>query len=298
MTSRRKLLLMLDRTMVLFTGLAVGGVVGAALIGGTAPPPAQAGMPAPAAAATPATPAALTADPPAPRLLRTAAAGGIVHVGVFGDSFGDGVFAGLYEQLPSRERIEVHKLSRQATGFTRYRTTDLLEDTRRRLAGQPVDIAIISFGANDIQGIYYEGRGAAFMSARWREIVSARASAVVALLRDHGASVYWVGLPTMREPGFDAQIRQMNTFYAGLMRDLGVPFIDTARATADAEGRYAPYLGHPRTGRRMLARANDGVHMTIPGYLLITRGLAERIERQIAEARARSGAAGGPRRAL
>ena len=238
--------------------------------------------------------AARAAEPaPAPRLVRAAAERRPVHVGVFGDSFGDGLFAGLYEQLPSADGIVVHKMSRQATGFTRYRTRDLLEDTRRRLAEQPIDVAVVSFGANDIQGIYHQGRGSLYMSERWRGIVAERASAVVALLREQGAAVYWVGLPTMRDAAYDAQIRQMNGFYAELMARLEVPYVETARMTADAAGRYAPYLADPASGRRIMARANDGIHMTIPGYVLLTRRLARDIERTIAEARARRGAAAG-----
>ncbi|MEA3017638.1 MAG: uncharacterized protein QOI38_2360 [Sphingomonadales bacterium] len=292
MKIRHEFLLALDRTFVLFLGLGAGAIVGASLIGGAAAPEAQASAP-------PAPPRA-TAAPAlqqTPRLARAAAEGRTVHIGVFGDSFGDGVHAGLYEQLPSARGIVVHKMSRQATGFTRYRTTDLLADTRRRLAEQPVDIAVLSFGANDIQGIYFEGHGSTFMSERWRRIVEARVTAVVALLRQHGAAVYWVGLPTMRDPAFDAQIRQIDAFYAELMPRLGVPYVETARMTADAAGRYAPYLAHPRTGRRFMARANDGVHMTIPGYMLLTRGLAADIERSIAEARARSGGGRAPRQA-
>ena len=287
MTTRHTLPLALDRTLVLFVGLGVGAVVGASLIGGAAPDQAHAGTPQPVAAASVAQPAAAElAAEVGPRLLRTAAADDTIHVGVFGDSFGDGIWAGLYHQLAS-EGIEVHKLSRQATGFTRYRTTDLLEDTRRRLSQRPVDVAILSFGANDIQGIYLDGRGAPFMSERWRRIVTDRASALVALLREHGAQIYWVGLPTMRDPAFDAEIRQINAFYAPLMGSLGIPFVETARMTADESGRYAPYLPDPRTGRRFMARANDGVHMTIPGYVHLTNGLSRDIERAIAEARAR-----------
>jgi hypothetical protein len=84
----------------------------------------------------------------------------------------------------------------------------------------------------------------------------------------------------------------MNAFYAELMARLGVPYVETARMTADAAGRYAPYLPDEASGRRIMARANDGIHMTIPGYILLTRGLAGDIERSIAEARARRGAAG------
>jgi hypothetical protein len=294
MSTKQRLLLALDRTAVLFIGLAVGGIVGASFVssGGTPASEAQASTPAPqlASAVTPPAAAATTlATEPGPRLLRTAAEGGTVHVGVFGDSFGDGVWAGLYEQLPSAEGIVVHKLSHQATGFTRYRTTDLLADTRRRLASQPVDIAVLSFGANDTQGIFYEGHGSEFMSDRWQQIVSERVGAVVALLRQHGAMVYWVGLPTMRDPAYNAQIRQMNAFYAERMRALGVPFVETAQQTAGQSGQYEPYMHNPRTGERFMARVNDGIHMTIPGYLVITRGLTEQIQRSISQARAQTG---------
>ena len=291
MSTKQRLLLALDRTAVLFIGLAVGGVVGISLTNDAAPP-AQASTPAPqlASAVTPqSSTASMLAGEPGPRLLRTAAEGGTVHVGVFGDSFGDGVWAGLYEQLPSAEGIVVHKLSRQATGFTRYRTTDLLEDTRHRLAARPVDVAVLSFGANDTQGIFHEGRGAEFMSERWQQIVSERVGAVVALLRQNGAMVYWVGLPTMREPAYNAQVQRMNAFYAERMRALGVPFIDTAGQTAGPGGQYEPYMRHPRTGERFMARVNDGIHMTIPGYLVITRGLTDQIQRAISQARAQTG---------
>jgi hypothetical protein len=136
------------------------------------------------------------------------------------------------------------------------------------------------------------------MSERWREIVTDRVGRVVALLREHGAMVWWVGLPTMRDPAYNAQIREMNAFYAARMQALGVPFIDTAAPTAGPGGRYEPYLRKAGSGERFMARVNDGVHMTIPGYLLLTRGLSSDIERTIAQARAhaRRPAEGAPAR--
>ncbi|HEX8192666.1 MAG TPA: GDSL-type esterase/lipase family protein [Allosphingosinicella sp.] len=294
MTTKRTLLLALDRTAVLFAGIAAGGIIGASIFAGSGAVEAQASTALPKSAATAAAPAVAEPARPGPRLLRTISEGGTVNVGVFGDSFGDGLHAGLYQQLPTRAGIAVHKESRQGTGLTRYRTTDLLEDTRRRLAAQPVDIAILSFGANDTQGIYHEGRGAPYMSARWREIVTDRVTRIVALLRDHGAMVWWVGLPTMRDPEYDAQIRQMNAFYAERMRMLAVPFVDTAAPTAGPHGRYDPSMRRPGSGERFTARAGDGIHMTIPGYLALTRSLSAQIERTIAEARAEADRAAIP----
>jgi hypothetical protein len=287
----RKAAILLDRTAVLFIGLAVGGVITYSFLatgeassaeGNGALPPQKAAL---ASAANPAEiPAAMT-----PRLTSAVAEGRKIHIGVFGDSFGDGLHAALYKQLPADQNFEVHKFSHPATGFTRYRVTNLLDDTRRKLATQPVDVAVLSFGANDMQGIFLDGQGAEFMSDRWKQIVSDRVGEVVGLLRAQGAAVYWVGLPRMREPNYDRDVQAMNAFYVERMRQLDVPFIDTLSATVDGSGAYAPYLMDPLKGERIMARTNDGIHMTIPGYYLLTRGLADRIRRTVQEARGQAG---------
>ncbi len=66
----------------------------------------------------------------------------------------------------------------------------------------------------------------------------------------------------------------INDFYAGRMAKLGVPFIDTRPVASDAQGNPATYLNDPKSGKRTLIRAADGVHMSMTGYIWITRGLA------------------------
>jgi hypothetical protein len=73
----------------------------------------------------------------------------------------------------------------------------------------------------------------------------------------------------------------MNRFYAARMQALDVPYIETLPRTVDAEGRYMPYLPARRGGERRMARVNDGIHMTIPGYIHVMEGLSERIRRTI-----------------
>jgi hypothetical protein len=288
-TIARKAAILLDRTAVLFLGLALGGVITYSFFaGGQAEAGAAGTLPRQQVAAALAKPAATPAEVPAvmtPRLASAAAENRKVHVGVFGDSFGDGIHAALYKQLPAEQNFEVHKYSNPATGFTRYRSVNLLDDTRKRIDQQPVDVAILTFGANDMQGIFLDGQGAEFMGDRWKQIVSERVGAIVALLRERGAAVYWVGLPRMRDPAYDRDVQAMNAFYTERMRALNVPFIDTLSATVDAEGAYSPYLMDGLKGEKIMARTNDGIHMTIPGYYILTRGLAERIRKSVEEAR-------------
>jgi hypothetical protein len=99
----------------------------------------------------------------------------------------------------------------------------------------------------------------------------------------------------MRDGRFDADIAQMNRFYAARMAALGVPYYDTVPLSVDAAGRYEPYLpADPKTGERKIARTNDGIHMTIPGYIHAMRGLSDRIRGSVAEARAQAAHAAPP----
>jgi hypothetical protein len=279
-----KLFFALDRTLVLFLGMAAGAIIAISFFpGGDPSSDAQAKPVLPATAAARAAP---VPDQVGPRLASAIAEGRQIEIGVFGDSFGDGVWAGLYHQLRGDDRFEVHQFSERSTGFTRYRSLNLLDDVRAKLERQPVDIAVLSYGANDTQGIFLDGHGYTYMSEGWQRIVTERVTAIVQLLRQRGVTVYWVGLPKMRDAHFDSDVRQMDRFYAERMRNLGVPYVETAPLTADASGQYAPYLVSPRTHERFMARTNDGIHMTIPGYVVVMRGLSDRIRGAAGPARA------------
>ena len=83
----------------------------------------------------------------------------------------------------------------------------------------------------------------------------------------------------------------LNNFYAARVTSLGVPFIDTRPIASDARGNFAPYLDDPKTGKRTLIRAADGIHMSMTGYIWITRGLADRVRHYTDAARAVAGTA-------
>ncbi|PTQ11711.1 GDSL family lipase [Sphingomonas oleivorans] len=301
-----------DRTAVLFLGVAAGAAIGYSFAKGGEPerdvvvlqsdaaPSAPATKPTtpgdvangtqpsapppPAMAAAEPTPLAPN-PPPGEQILATVREGRSIRVGVFGDSFGDGVWSALYRLLPRSERYDVVKFSQQSTGFTRYKRLNLEAHDAGRLGNDPVDVAVISFGANDAQGVYADGRYGALLSPAWQEIIGARIDSYVAMLRRHGAMVYWVGLPKMRDAKFDADITGMNAFYADRMRRLGVPFIDVRPMTVDAEGRYSAYMTDEGTGAQKLLRANDGIHMSMNGYVRISKGLAGQIRAYVDQAR-------------
>jgi len=210
-----------------------------------------------------------------------------VRVAVFGDSYGDGVWSGLQRQLKPADGYEVIKYSQPASGFTRYRTLNLEAHAAEQLGADKIDVAVISFGANDVQGIITdEGKHAPLMGDLWKAQIGKRIERYVALLRQHNALVYWVGLPRMREAQTDSDMGAINDFYGSEMARLDVPFIDTRSLASDGSGQYAAYLPDAKDGTPKLLRAGDGIHMSMPGYLLITRGLAARISDYVDATRA------------
>lgn len=310
--------ILLDRTAVLFLGVAAGAAIGYAFgvkdapeasyvaPAGMAqadadvapPPPVGEERPAPVKPAVgealPQQPVTAETRAIQPGIVNAIAAGRPVRIGVFGDSFGDGIWTALYNQLSRKSGYQVVKFSQQATGFTRYRTLNLETHDRARLAQSPVDVAVISFGANDMMGVADGGHVYALLTPKWQAAIARRVTSYVAMLREQGAIVYWVGLPKMREAAYDADVVRMNAFYRDLMGRLGVPFIETAPYSVDAGGRYSAYLPDPATGKPVLMRANDGIHMSYAGYVRITKGLAGRIRSYVDQARARAGGAAPP----
>jgi hypothetical protein len=62
------------------------------------------------------------------------------------------------------------------------------------------------------------------------------------------------------------------------MRALGVPYIETTALTSNTNGGYEAYLPNG-AGKRTLMRANDGIHMSMAGYLRMSAPVAERLKR-------------------
>lgn len=234
------------------------------------PPPPAAEPAAPAPVAAPVRTARVT-----PLTERMAA--GSLRIGVFGDSMADGLWAGLYRDLRDVDGVTVTKFSEVSTGLSRYDYVDIQAKTTRQLDEQPVDVAVVLFGTNDAQAISIDGQIHQFGTEGWKAAYARRIDDLVALLRSRDVAVYWVGLPRMKSDRFDGRMSLINEVVQARMEALGVPYIDTVALTSDDAGAYAAYQSDG-DGRRRLMRANDGIHMSMSGYLRISAPVAARLK--------------------
>jgi hypothetical protein len=202
---------------------------------------------------------------------------GNLRVGVFGDSMGDGVWAALYREFRDDAGVEVTKFSEVSTGLSRYDYVNIQAKTQRQLDERPVDVAVVVFGTNDAQGIDDGGVIHDFGTPGWKAAYGRRIDDLVGLFRSRGVVVYWVGMPRMKRDGFDGRMAIVNEVVEARMKALGVPWLETVSLTSDAEGDYMPYADVG--GRRKLMRANDGIHMSMDGYLRLAGPVEAAIRR-------------------
>lgn len=274
---------------VFVVGLLVGAALG--VMAGAAGMRLLAEQDQPLSAASPKKPVLAAKVEPRLPILQTVkpTPGQPVVIGVFGDSMGDGLWAGLYRQLHDDKGYEVVRFSQASTGLARYDYIDIQKQTEKQLEGRHIDVAIVLFGANDEQGIISGGRVLPFASDGWKQVYGQRIADLTALLRQHGAAVYWVGLPRMKRPDYDRRAGVLNALYAQQARALGMPFVDLVPVTVNGQGEYEAYLIPEGDDTPRLMRAKDGIHMTMAGYLRIARPVTDRLKSDVAQALAAAG---------
>ena len=98
---------------------------------------------------------------------------------------------------------------------------------------------------------------------------------VLAAGSDHAL---WIGLPIMREAGFDQRMVDLDRIYAEQAAGLeGVEHVPTRALFADVDGEYAAYLPGPDGAMRPM-RNRDGIHLSDDGAARLVRHLFEVLE--------------------
>lgn len=204
-----------------------------------------------------------------------------INVVVFGDSLGDGLWAGLYHQLRQDKRFNVIRKSRVATGFVRKDYYDWSEGVRAAAADTRIDIAVVIMGTNDRQTIVEDGARYGLFAPKWREVYQSRVDDFTATLKASGARIYWVGLPVMRSAGFERDMESFTEIFEKRAAENGAIFVPTHNLMTDKDGNYSAY-GLDASGRKRLLRAEDGIHFTMEGYELLARAVSKKIESDVA----------------
>lgn len=199
-------------------------------------------------------------------------------VSVLGDSLAILVSQGLNDAFADKPEISIYNASRDLSGLTRDDYFDWPKAAHDLAAGkQKVDVAVVMIGINDLQPLKDGADMLDPLSDRWRAVYGQRVENLVAPFRDAHVPVLWVGLPSMRDERFNAQVIALNEIFRDHVDKAGGKFIDIWDAFADQSGQYAAF-GPDVDGQNTKLRSGpNGIYFTRAG----SRKLAQFLESDI-----------------
>jgi hypothetical protein len=194
---------------------------------------------------------------------------------VTGDSEAEFVGQQLTDLEPVLFRVDV--VARNSTGLTNPEFFNWQVNARQEIEERRPDAVVMVIGANDGFAVTVDGERFGPLTPQWQLEYARRTAVVMKVLSSNGKRpVYWVPAPTARDETYNEIYRNENR--AVQQAALAVPgarYVDVYNTISG--GRYRDEL--IIDGRRVLARAPDGVHFTREGAVvparLILRAMAK-----------------------
>jgi hypothetical protein len=182
---------------------------------------------------------------------------------VVGDSLGEGVWGSLYWRFYSTREVRVINGAKAATGFNRTPYEEALDLGN----GQTAQLAVVMTGANDAQNAWPLQEGAAagvFGTADWAPLYRRRMERFFDAATIRGTTIIWIGLPIMRDPGFERRMAVVREAQREACVARGVTYLDLVAPSVDVAGAYT-HTKMDDKGHIRAFRGDDGVHLTVYG---------------------------------
>ncbi|MBX3501847.1 MAG: DUF459 domain-containing protein [Alphaproteobacteria bacterium] len=182
---------------------------------------------------------------------------------VVGDSLGQGVWGSLYWRFYATREVRVINATKASTGFNRTPYEDLLDIGD----GQSAQLAVMMTGANDAQNAWPLQEGGAvgvFGTAAWAQLYRQRMDRFFDAAIARGTTVIWIGMPIMRDPGFERRMALVREAQRDACAARGVTYLDLVPPSVDEAGGYTE-IKRDDKGRTRTFRGDDGVHLTVYG---------------------------------
>ena len=181
-----------------------------------------------------------------------------------GDSLGNDLGWGLARELGHTPGVTLQQTDVSSTGLVTPWYYNWPRHLRTFLHQYHPHLVIMSFGANDEQGIVVHGHAAIFGSSEWHRAYAARVLEITKSATASGAYVLWVGLPIMEPRQYREGAQILNALYASVATTVaGVTYLPIW-------GLFASHRGHYRVGALVnnvpeVLRASDGIHYSYFG---------------------------------
>ncbi len=175
---------------------------------------------------------------------------------VAGDSFAVGVGMSLAQSLKGAG-VTLDLRGKTSSGLNSPRFFDWNASLAKYLDESKPDVLVVMLGANDA----HNGAG----TKAWAENFSSKASQFIDIAAQKGVFTYWVALPPMKDPAFNAKAETANEAMRNACQaSNSCAFIESIDVLGDEAGRFV--RKKTLDGKLKSLRAKDGVHLTMNGY--------------------------------
>ena len=246
----------------------------------TAPPPyhptrSQAPVTSTASFAAPRRGCRFASTPSVPLTSAHVALGRCVILEV-GDSLGNDLGWGLAREFARTPGLDLKLMDISSTGLVTPWYYNWPRHLRHFLHQYRPHLVVMTFGANDEQGIVVNGRAAIFGSPQWHAAYKARVLAMTNAATRSGSYVLWVGMPIMQPVQYRQGAEILNSLYSSVVTTVpGATFLPTYNllATPSLQFRTAARVN----GVPEILRASDGIHFSYVGENVLATYVARRI---------------------
>jgi hypothetical protein len=186
----------------------------------------------------------------------------------------------LNRELKKLGVTKIIQAYRSGTGLSRPDYFNWMSEYPKLLAGQSPQIIICTIGSNDAQGFQIGNKIYQFGQPEWSEEYSKRLESFLMMLQAKNAQVYWVTLPKMRSPVFDAKIQALNKLVANRLEHQPRITLISANAILSPENlnTYVEFSRDSKSGQEQL-RTEDGIHLSDVGGRKLALGVIAYLKR-------------------
>ncbi len=206
------------------------------------------------------------------------------HLHVFGDYLAAGLATGLDEAFNKDGTIKVINSTKSSAGLARPERTDWAADIDELNKTQPIHIAVIMMGINDVRNIRVGEGYVKWGTEEWRNAYASEADKLIKALKDRNIAVYWVGMPVMSNAKTSEAMATINDIIRERSYINGTKYIDTWSGFTDQLGGFSAY-GPDLTGQNKRLRGSDGESFTEVGNRKLANYAEVILRRDLAAAR-------------
>jgi hypothetical protein len=182
----------------------------------------------------------------------------VTHVLVLGDGIGGGLGAGLTRVSDPTGLYDVQIRFNEESGLARPEVYDWPATAAKILASNSYEVIVVMLGANDTQAIRTGGQRIAFGDEGWAEAYGAQVDRLLDQLKPSNARIIWTATPPVRDPEYDAALKQIAEIQRQRVEAKGFTFFDMRKDLSAPDGSFTD-TGPDDTGTVTRLRGRDGV---------------------------------------